>query len=852
MRLLRIALWVLALLIVVPAVVIGVLIATFDANRLKPRIEAEALRATGRQVTIAGDLSIKPSLVPTLVAEKVAVANVAGGSRPEMATLQRLELQVALIPLLSRRVEVSRLVLVAPDILLERLADGRTNWEGPAAAATDPAPQPAPAPPPTPEPAAGSAPPTIFAVEALRIEDGRLTIRDARAGTEAHYDLARLEAALPATGPTTISAEAAVNGAKLALRGQFGPLARLMRPPPDAPPFPVLLTVEAAGARLSAEGSIADTTAMTGWKLALDATVPDMAALAPFVPDIPLPPLRDVALKAQAQDSGGPIPAVSALTLSAGAADLQSLVEGLRLEKLEIAAPAVDQPMRVAISAAINGAPAALTGTLGAPAALLPGGPARPLPVDLAWQAAGASGTVKGAIADPRVPSGVDLAVVAAIPDLAAMGKLAGAQLPALRDIAAQARIAERGTGFAGGAYLRDLKVTLPEGDLAGEATWIVGQRQAVQVKLASQRLDADALMAAFRAVPPAPAAPAAGGAPPPPPLPAQAAGNGRLIPDTQLPFEALTLADGKAEITVAALTLLSQVWQDVRLTGSLQEGQLALAPLAFTGPGGRAEVRLSTDARQPSPPVALAAKVPALALGPLLAALGQGEAVTGTAELDLDIKGAGRTPHAIASTATGHLGFALPGGDIDNRLVDALAGDILRAVGAPLNRDGRSNIRCVALRLEATDGVAEARALLADTSLAKLDGGGAFNLGQETLALRVRPTLKVGQIRIAAPVLVSGPWRQPAVGVDPAGAGQIASQVLGGLAAGRNPLQALRGAGEATAMDDCPRQLAIARGGAAGPVPPAEAPPAETPAQPQQRPTVPSNPRDLLRGLIR
>ncbi len=45
-----------------------------------------------------------------------------------MATLQRLEAQVALLPLLQRRLEIDRLVLVRPDILLETDAQGRPNW----------------------------------------------------------------------------------------------------------------------------------------------------------------------------------------------------------------------------------------------------------------------------------------------------------------------------------------------------------------------------------------------------------------------------------------------------------------------------------------------------------------------------------------------------------------------------------------------------------------------------------------------------------------------------------------------------------------------------------------------------
>lgn len=850
MKKLRIVLYVLLALIVVPVVALGVLLATYDVNQLRPRIAAEAERALGRRVTLAGDLSLKPSLVPTIAVEQVSIANIEGGSRPEMATLRRMELRIALLPLLSSRVEVSRVVLVEPDIVLERLADGRENWllgPAPAADAAPPRP-PAPGAPAAPP---GTAVPPAIAVDAVRIENGRLLFRDVATGAETRLDIPRLDAALPANRPMTLNADVAMNGTEARLAGRFGPFAQLLARRTDGTPWPVSLTVESAGARLNAEGAVADLAALAGWKLALEATVPDVAALAPFAPDMPLPALRDVALKMQAEDSGGPIPAFSALTLTAGAADLQSVVEGLKLGKLEVSAPAADQPLRLVLEATYRDTPVTLSGALGAPAALLPGGPAQAFPVDLAWQAAGASGTAKGSIADPRVPSGVDIALGATIPDLAALGRLAGASLPGLRDVAVQAKLAERGTGFAGGAFLRDLQLTLPQGDATGEITWIVGQRQEVQVKLASNRIDADGILAAMHGGAPA-ATP--GDTPPPPPPPAPQAGSASttLIPDVPLPFEALTLADATADITVAALALGGQEWRDVKLAATLKQGQLAVAPLTLTGPGGRAEIRLSADARQPAPPVALSVKAPSLALGPLMQALGQGRTVNGTAQVDLDIKGTGRTPHAIAASASGHLGVAMAGGDIDNRLVDALAGDILRAVGGGVSREGRSNIRCVALRLEASQGVAQARALLADTALAKLDGGGAFNLEQETMALRVRPALKVGQVRIAAPVLVSGPWLSPRVGVDPAGAGQIAGQVLGGIRGGQNPLQALLGAGEATTGDDCPRQLAIARGGAAGPVPAAEPSAAPAQQQQQQQQQQRPNPRDLLRNLLR
>ena len=59
----------------------------------------------------------------------VSFANPPGFSRPQMATLEQLDLKLALIPLLSHRVEIDRLVLVKPDIMLETDAQGRPNWQ---------------------------------------------------------------------------------------------------------------------------------------------------------------------------------------------------------------------------------------------------------------------------------------------------------------------------------------------------------------------------------------------------------------------------------------------------------------------------------------------------------------------------------------------------------------------------------------------------------------------------------------------------------------------------------------------------------------------------------------------------
>src|SRR6478609_11561500 len=145
--------WVVAALVVVPVAAGGIFLATFDLNGQKPRIQAAVRQATGRELTLDGPIGVKFSLVPTLTVEGAALANAPGGSRPQMATVKRVELELALLPLLSRQVEVRRLLLVAPDILLETDAEGRPNWLFGKVAPADAPPAPAPAPAPEVRPA---------------------------------------------------------------------------------------------------------------------------------------------------------------------------------------------------------------------------------------------------------------------------------------------------------------------------------------------------------------------------------------------------------------------------------------------------------------------------------------------------------------------------------------------------------------------------------------------------------------------------------------------------------------------------------------------------------------------------
>jgi uncharacterized protein involved in outer membrane biogenesis len=145
-----------------------------DWSRYKDQIAQQARQATGRELAIDGGISLSILPAPKLSVEKVRLSNIEGGSAPDMASLGSLEVRVAFAPFdwLDGNFQITRIDLVEPTILLERLADGRTNWtfaskEGAAAPTT---------------PGAGGAP--AIRLDNVTVQNGTLIYRDAAAGSE--------------------------------------------------------------------------------------------------------------------------------------------------------------------------------------------------------------------------------------------------------------------------------------------------------------------------------------------------------------------------------------------------------------------------------------------------------------------------------------------------------------------------------------------------------------------------------------------------------------------------------------------------------------------------------------------
>ncbi|HVR68063.1 MAG TPA: AsmA family protein [Verrucomicrobiae bacterium] len=171
MKKILIGLGVLLVLLVV-AVLVGP--SFYDWNQHKQLITEEARKATGRDLVIDGDISAAILPMPTISVAGIRFANAEGGSAPDMVTLETLKVRVALFPLIQGNVQIEEITLVKPVILLEKLPNGKGNWEITPAAA-----EPATT---TPEQGGGGMP--AVSLDNVNITDGTLIYRDAVAKSE--------------------------------------------------------------------------------------------------------------------------------------------------------------------------------------------------------------------------------------------------------------------------------------------------------------------------------------------------------------------------------------------------------------------------------------------------------------------------------------------------------------------------------------------------------------------------------------------------------------------------------------------------------------------------------------------
>lgn len=726
--------------IIAVTALIGVGVAMVDPNVYKPRIVAAVQAATGRELTINGPLRISLSVWPTIELSDVTLANLPGGTRPDMARVEHIAVRLSLPALLRRRIEVSKLTLIGPNILLE-LVHGQPNWEF---GAKDP--NPVIMQMPRPGGSFGSG--TNLRIRNAHIQNGMITFK-APARTKVlgirtldlqhHTD----------DGPIDLSAAFVYSDNQpFTLIASATPVAGVSRS------WDTQLKFSALGATALAKGTI---NLVGGYDLRIDAQASALERLNALLPDMQLPALHQASLSTHLTNGPvpGDLPVIGTTSLRFQSADLGDRVPGLTVQAVDVTLPIAGAAAAISADGRFRNQAFTLGGSFGVP--LHPDGPTN-VPIDLTIQTGSSEnpnkrpGVSRGSLAVKGTLAlhtgrfaGLNANVALRLSALAELSGAASHPLPTLTDVGLDAQLAL--PADLGALRLRNAKLSAHEAEITGDATIGLGATVALNSQLHASRIDLDALLGLD-----APPQADTTKNPIDPTKP--------VIPATALDWAVFRGPTVDVTANVAALTFHRQIWHDVKLGLRLKDGRLQLDPLQIALPDGSLAMSMTADTSVDNVPIDLDVHSAAIPLALIGRYAGLPGPMTGNIKLDGRLHAVGGNLRDIASSLDGSLSASLNGGSLSNAALLELASSPLDALSIEVPAHGTTAINCVDLIGSFSKGVGRFKTIGIDTTYLKSVGAGQIDLATETIALKLHPMARISGSSVSVPVVVEGPFR--------------------------------------------------------------------------------------------
>ena len=284
------------------------ILSSVDFNTLKPLVAQVVKQETGRDLEIRGAIDFKLGFRPSLVINDLLFQNAPWASRPEMVKIRRVEAKILVLPLLKREIHIARLVLLEPDILLEREKSGKWNFEF--------------------ERSEGSSqkrttsrcftfPVTAF--HQVQVEKGNVSYREATTESVCRFSIDRFTARSEGVeSPLVLAFNGSYKGKPLELLGTVGSFLLLKEPGKGCP---VDLVLKASSAQLKVQGTIQDMLNLKGLALKVDAEVQSTSQMAAFLGTTPPVEFGPLQATVSISDEGGKIYKLSDFRVSSKAGD---------------------------------------------------------------------------------------------------------------------------------------------------------------------------------------------------------------------------------------------------------------------------------------------------------------------------------------------------------------------------------------------------------------------------------------------------------------------------------------------------------------------------------------------------
>jgi uncharacterized protein involved in outer membrane biogenesis len=736
----KIIAWLLAAIVLL-IIALTIFILTFDWNRARPYVNDKVTQAIGRPFAINGDLKVGWRHPvgetgwrgwvpwPRFSAANITVGNPDWTKQPNFATLDEIDFQVKVLPLLAHDIVIPAINLVNPSVDLERLLDGRNNWTFKLPASSGPS-------------------EWKLDLHDIAFAKGNIALSDQQKKVDVQMVIDTLGQPIP-IGEAMKQQEEASRSASAQAIGKAGASK---------------LTAQ-ANAQAASEAAAASAAAASGASATdIDASGATAATGA------------SGALMAGGSRAAGE--GASGAAATSGTSETKAQASASAGAKREIPPYAIGWT----IKGTYNKTPVAGSGKVGGVLALQDAN--RPFPVQADVKAGDLHVGLVGTITDPAHLAAVDLRLWLQGNSMARLYSLTGVTLPDTPPYATEGRLIGQFKSSGNVFKYENFTGRVGGSDLNGSLTYTAREpRPLLQGELVSHLLQFSDLAPVIGADSNASKAKRGD---------ATAQPSGRVLPVEEFRTDRWKAIDADVKFTGRRIVKTTDLpITDLYTHVVMTDGVLSLEPLKFGVAGGSLASDIHLDGSAVPLKGRFATSARHLKLKQLFPNFKTMQNALGEINGDAALTATGNSPAALAATSNGELKALVTDGTVSRLLMEAAGLNVANVVYEKLfgNRDVKIN--CAAADFVATNGVLESRIFALDTDDAVINIDGTVNLRDETLDLGVHPHTKGFRVfSLRSPLYVKGTFKDPHVGVNVAALALRGGAVIGlGLI---NPFAAL------------------------------------------------------------
>ncbi len=681
------------IIFIVILVIAGLIALPFivDPNDYKQEISSQVEKATGRTLTLDGD--IKLSVFPWVALElgQLSLSNADGFKGDSFAKVQAAEIRIKLMPLLKKQLEMDTVILDGLALNLEKNKTGKTNWDDLVAkndTSTDD---------PKKSDDSSNDAPALAAISIAGIKLTNANVLWSDATTAESYQLHNFNlntAPLVPGKPTALEMEFDVASSKPQAQAHIKLDTKVM------------VDLENQHYTLTGLGL---TTLVSGKEL------PFSQANVTLSGDINADMLKqlvtidDLALSAIVNSDKQAIDAQLSAQISSNLATQKTSIKGLVLSAEMLDATLPSGKAKLNMTADISADMKQQTMTLSA------------LVID-AYDIL-INGDIKTSKLLSDNPNFVGNIIVKPF-NLRQLANNLNVELPAMADDSTL-KLIQLTTEFEGSTKhinAKQLNVTLDQSKLSGRLAINNFAKPAFDFKLNLDEIDADRYLPPVTKTEESKAVATA-------PADTSAATN-------ELPLEALRQINAKGTVDIGKLTISGTHSEKIHVEINATNGLINLSPMSANMYEGQYQGNVGLDARGKTLKLSLNESLKGVKVGPLLKDFTGDDKLSGIANAQAKLTGNGATMMQIKQTLSGNGNFSFTDGAVKGiniaesirKAKATLKGETLPASDAPLQTDF-SNLSG---SFTATNGVIDNQDLLAMSPLLRINGAGKIDLPNE------------------------------------------------------------------------------------------------------------------------